>query len=220
MDAPEMAVTPAPAAGQLRQSPDGANSSVIDATSTCGGGGGGRGSVANLDNVVDEETAETPLLVSMKLMHYSILHTEHTYFLLPSPLTLIFFTLPCAVRFLIYLTNFIMNMYNMRKISATFQEPEANENLEKTVSEPIAPKLLVDNQDSLNKRAPKSQTRPRQITLARSKSQETVEKVESKKAARAKECREKSVPQERGSRISFLASLMLEMTSIIQKPMD
>lgn len=70
MDAPEMAVTPAPAAGQLRQSPDGANSSVIDATSTCGGAGGGRGSVANLDNVVDEETAETPLLVSMKLIHY------------------------------------------------------------------------------------------------------------------------------------------------------
>ena len=72
MDAPEMAVTPAPAAGQLRQSPDGANSSVIDATSTCGGAGGGRGSVANLDNVVDEETAETPLLVSMKLIHYKI----------------------------------------------------------------------------------------------------------------------------------------------------
>ena len=67
MDAPEMAVTPAPAAGQLRQSPDGANSSVIDATSTCGGAGGGRGSVANLDNVVDEE-----LLVSRKLKHYSI----------------------------------------------------------------------------------------------------------------------------------------------------
>ena len=72
MDAPEMAVTPAPAAGQLRQSPDGANSSVIDATSTCGGAGGGRGSVANLDNVVDEETAETPLLVSMKYIHYKI----------------------------------------------------------------------------------------------------------------------------------------------------
>ena len=53
MDAPEMAVTPAPIVGQIRQSPDGANSSVIDATSTCG-----RGSVANLDNVVDEETSE------------------------------------------------------------------------------------------------------------------------------------------------------------------
>ena len=77
MDAPEMAVTPAPAAGQFRQSPDGANSSVIDATSTCGGGGG-RGSGANLDNVVDEETAEMPLLVSMKLVHYKI-------YLFPSP---------------------------------------------------------------------------------------------------------------------------------------
>ena len=80
MDAPEMAVTPAPAAGQLRHSPDGANSSVIDATSTCGGGGG-RGSVANLDNVVDEETAETPLLVSI--------------YLFPSPPH----RMSCAVRF-------------------------------------------------------------------------------------------------------------------------
>ena len=52
LDAPEMAVTPAPVVGQIRQSPDGANSSVVDATSTCGG----RGSVANLDNVADEET--------------------------------------------------------------------------------------------------------------------------------------------------------------------
>ena len=56
MDAPEMAVTPAPIVGQNRQSPDGANSSVIDATSTCGG----RGSVANLDNVIDEDTNEKP----------------------------------------------------------------------------------------------------------------------------------------------------------------
>ena len=99
MDAPEMAVTPAPAAGQLRQSPDGANSSVIDATSTCGGGGGGRGSVANLDNVVDEETAETPLLVSI--------------YLFPSPLTANTYFIKCRVRsgFFIYLTNFIIIIY-------------------------------------------------------------------------------------------------------------
>ena len=92
MDAPEMAVTPAPAAGQLRQSPDGANSSVIDATSTCGGAGGGRGSVANLDNVVDEETAETPLLVSMKLIHYK------TYLFPSPPLTADTNFIKCRVR--------------------------------------------------------------------------------------------------------------------------
>ena len=99
----------------------------------------------------------------------------------------------------------------MRNICSSLQEPEANDNLEKTASEPISPKPLVDNQESLTKRAAKSQTRPRQIALARSKSQETVEKVESKKAARAKESREKSVPQERGSRISFLSILMTSM---------
>ena len=108
MDAPEMAVTPAPAAGQLRQSPDGANSSVIDATSTCGGGaGGGRGSVANLDNVVDEETAETPLLVSMKLIHYK----TYLFPFPPSPLILILLNVVCGQVFFIYLTNFIIIMY-------------------------------------------------------------------------------------------------------------
>ena len=108
----------------------------------------------------------------------------------------------------------------MRKICSSFQEPEANDNLEKTVSEPIAPKPLVDNQESLTKRATKSQTRPRQIALARSKSQETVEKLESKKAARTKESRDKSVPQERGSRISFLTSLLPEIASMMLKTFD
>lgn len=55
--APAKALTPAPTptAGQIRQSPDGANSSVIDATSTCG-----RASVANMENVIepDDETKQ------------------------------------------------------------------------------------------------------------------------------------------------------------------
>ena len=103
MDAPEMAVTPAPAAGQLRQSPDGANSSVIDATSTCGGAGGGRGSVANLDNVVDEETAETPLLVSMKLIHYK----TYLFPFPPSPLILILLNVVCGQVFLFTLQTLL-----------------------------------------------------------------------------------------------------------------
>ena len=83
MDAPEMAVTPAPVVGQIRQSPDGANSSVIDATSTCGG----RGSVGNLDNVVDEETDEKPHQGRRKLIFVHplvimALYKESYYFLI------------------------------------------------------------------------------------------------------------------------------------------
>ena len=53
--APEKALTPAPTAGQIRQSPDGANSSVVEATSACG-----RASVANMENVIepDDETKQ------------------------------------------------------------------------------------------------------------------------------------------------------------------
>ena len=190
MDAPEMAVTPAPVVGQIRQSPDGANSSVIDATSTCGGGGGGRGSVGNLDNVLDEETDEKP-------------HQGRRKLIFVQPLVIMaLYEESYSILFLLQ-----MDGQTMRRVGPLSKEREAKDNPEMTDSVSTAPTPIADTEGRSTKRGSRSQSGPRLFERKRSKSQEMVENgvTTSKEVATVKETREKRVIQEWGSLSRFSA---------------